>query len=128
MKFTARVLAAASAVSMMTAVPAPAQAQSYDTVLYDTLLDCTALQILFAQAADKPEDKNDAANKAVGYLTAANTLSGTEIKDLGPVMAPRRQKILGMLDKKDGSAERLTKSCAAIFLVGKNALAAANSK
>lgn len=104
---------------------APAQASAataaYDTVLHDLLLDCTALQVLFAQASDSEADKSNASNKAVGFLSAANTLSGSEIKELGPVLQPRRAKILELLGKKDGSVERLTKSCAAIYLVGTNA-------
>jgi hypothetical protein len=119
----AGLLAAASVVAAP--MQASAQAANYDTVLYDLLLDCTALQVLFAQASDSEADKKAASNKAVGYLSAANTLSGAEIKDLGPVLQPRRAKILAMLDKKDGSTEKLVKSCAAIYLVGTNAAAAA---
>lgn len=109
-------------------VQATAQSSNYDPVLYDLLLDCVALQVLFAQAADKEADKTRAANDAVGYMTAAQQLSGVEIKELGPVLSPRRTKILGMLDKKDGSAERLVKSCAAIMKVGVDAKAAAATK
>ena len=119
----AGLLAAASLVAMP--MQASADAANYDTAIYDLMLDCTALQVLFAQAADTDADKKAASNKAVGYLSAANTLSGSEIKDLGPVLQPRRAKILASLDKKDGSAERLVKSCAAIYLVGTNAAAAA---
>lgn len=115
----AGLLAAASVVAAP--MQASAQTAAYDTVLYDLLLDCTALQILFAQAADDDADKKSSSNKAVGYLSAANTLSGSDIKELAPVLQPRRAKILEMLGKKDGSAERLTKSCAAIYLVGTNA-------
>jgi hypothetical protein len=119
----AGLLAAASV--LVAPVQASAQTAAYDTVLYDLLLDCTALQVLFAQASDSEADKKSASSKAVGYLSAANTLSGAEIKDLSPVLQPRRAKILASLDKKDGSAERLVKSCAAIYLVGTNAAAAA---
>ncbi len=118
-------LLAAASVAILP-VPVSAQTTSYDPVLYDMLLDCTALQVLFAQAADKEEDKTTAANRAVGYLSAAQYLSGAEVKDLGPVLKPRTQKILDMLGKKDGSAERLTKSCAAIMKVGVDANAAAS--
>ena len=119
----AGLLAAASVVTAP--MQASAQTAAYDTVLYDLLLDCTALQVMFAQASDNEADKKSASNKAVGYLSAANTLSGSDVKDLGPVLQPRRAKILASLDKKDGTAERLVKSCAAIYLVGTNAAAAA---
>jgi methionine synthase I (cobalamin-dependent) len=105
---------------MLAAVPAPAVAQEYDPALYETLLDCTTLQILFAQVADTEAEKKDAANMAVGFLTAAQSLSGVEVKDLSTVINPRKAKILGWLDKKDAAAARLTKSCAAIFNVHKN--------
>lgn len=120
-------LLAAASVALLP-VQATAQSSNYDPVLYDLLLDCVALQVLFAQAADKEADKTSAANNAVGYMTAAQQLSGIEIKELGPVLSPRRTKILGMLDKKDGSAERLVKSCAAIMKVGVDAQAAAATK
>ncbi len=123
MKFYLRTGAGLLAAASLVAAPIQASAQTtnYDPVLYDLLLDCVALQVLFAQAADTDADKKGASNKAVGYLSAANALSGTEIKELAPVMQPRRTKILASLDKKDGSAERLVKSCAAIYLVGTNA-------
>lgn len=119
----AGLLAAASVVTAP--VQVSAQTATYDTVLYDLLLDCTALQVLFVQASDNEADKKSASNKAVGYLSAANTLSGSEIKELGPALQPRSAKILAMLAKKDGTAERLVKSCAAIYLVGTNANAMA---
>ena len=91
----AGLLAAASVVTAP--MQASAQTAAYDTVLYDLLLDCTALQVLFAQASDNEADKKSASNKAVGYLSAANTLSGSDVKDLGPVLQPRRAKILPRL-------------------------------
>jgi hypothetical protein len=121
MKTVSRVLAAASALSMLAAVPAPAQAQEYDTSVHSLLLDCTALQILFASASDKEEDKNQSANAAAAFLTAANVLSGSEIKDLGAEIKPRREKIMGWITKNDPAATRLTKSCASIITVGRNA-------
>ncbi len=124
MKLFSRTLAAASAIAMLAAAPAPAVAQDYDTSLHSTLLDCMTLQILFAQVADTEAEKKEAANMAVGFLTAAQTLSGVDIKDLSTEVNPRKAKILGWLDKKDESSTKLTKSCAAIFTVHKNYLAA----
>ncbi len=120
MKSVSRVLAAASALSILAAVPAPAQAQDYDTSVHSLMLDCTALQILFASAADKEEDKTKAANSAAAFLTAANVLSGSEIKDLGSAIKPRRERIMGWITKNDPAATRLTKSCAAIMSIGRN--------
>ena len=124
MTLFSRTLAAASAVAMLAAAPAPAVAQEYDTSLHNILLDCMTLQILFAQIADTEAEKKEAANMAVGFLTAAQTLSGVDIKDLSTEVNPRKAKILGWLDKKDGASTRLTKSCAAIFTVHKNYVAA----
>lgn len=120
MKTVSRVLAAASALSMLAAVPAPAQAQDYDTSVYNLMLDCTALQILFASAADSEAEKNKSAASAAAFLTAANVLSGTEIKDLGSEIKPRRERIMGWISKNDPAATRLTKSCAAMISVGRN--------
>ncbi len=117
-------LLTAAAVALLP-VQVSAQASDYDTAVYDLLLDCTALQVLFAQAADKEADKATAANNAVGYLSAAQYLSGSDVSDLGAVLKPRRERILAMLGKKDGSAERLVKSCSAVMKVGVNATAAA---
>ncbi|HQV02761.1 MULTISPECIES: hypothetical protein [unclassified Novosphingobium] len=121
MKTVSRVLAAASALSMLAAIPAPAQAQEYDTAVHSLLLDCTALQILFASASDKEADKTQSANAAAAFLTAANIMSGSEIKDLGAEIKPRREKIMGWITKNDPAATRLTKSCASIITVGRNA-------
>ena len=120
MKTVSRVLAAASALSMLAAVPAPAQAQDYDTSVYNLMLDCTALQILFASASDTEAEKNKSAASAAAFLTAANVLSGTEIKDLGSEIKPRRERIMGWISKNDPAATRLTKSCAAMISVGRN--------
>jgi opacity protein-like surface antigen len=124
MKLISRTLTAVSAVAMLAAAPAPAAAQEFDTSLHNTLLDCMTLQILFASVADNEAEKAEAANQAVGFLTAAQDLSGVNIKDLSSEVDPRKAKILGWLNNKDSASVRLTKSCAAIFKVHKNYLAA----
>ncbi len=124
MKLLSRTLVSATILALLP-IPASAQTASYDPAVYDMLLDCTALQVLFAQAADKEADKTTAANNAVGYLSAAQYLAGSDIKDLGAELKPRRERILAMLGKKDGSAERLVKTCSAVMKVGVNAAAAA---
>ena len=120
MKSLSRIVMAATAAAMVAIAPAPATAQEYDPALYETLLDCTALHILFAAAARNEDAKKESAGKAAAFLNAAQTLSGKEVGDIGPVIAPRRAKILAWLDKKDPAINRLTKSCAVIQRVGYN--------
>lgn len=120
MKFSTFKSMAVATLSATSLAAAPAAAQDYDQSLYDTLLDCTSLHVLFAAAADNKAGKDESAASAAAYLDAAQTLSGSEIKDLGSVITPRRTKILAWLDKKDPAINRLTKSCAVITRVGKN--------
>lgn len=119
-KLARKSVAAFAALSLTAMASTPAAAQEYDQALYDTLLDCTALHVLFAAAASDKAGKDDSAVNAASYLDAAQTLSGQEVKDLGSVITPRRTKILSWLDKKDPAINRLTKSCAVITRVGKN--------
>lgn len=120
MKLFPRVVTATTAAAMVAIAPAPAAAQEYDPALYETLLDCTALHILFAAAANDEAAKKESAGNAAAFLDAAQTLSGKELDDIGPVISPRRAKILAWLDKKDPAINRLTKSCAVIQRVGLN--------
>lgn len=112
----------------MTPVTASAQAADYDQTVYNMLMDCAALQALFSQAADKQEDKDKALASAVGFMSAAENLSGKEIKDYGTELGPRRDRMLDMLRKDDGTLLRFAKTCAAIERVGRDAVAAENIK
>lgn len=109
-------------------VSASAQAKPYDAALHNMLLDCTALQLLFAQAGDTEAEKKDNRDMAVGFLSAAQTLSGTDIKDLGAEMKPRTARLLDWLNKKDPQLNALVKNCAAILLVGKNYIESGKNK
>lgn len=120
MKLLSRALTAITAAALVAIAPAPSAAQEYDAGLYDTLLDCTALHILFAAASDDKAGKDNSAANAAAFLDAAQTLSGKEVGDLGSVITPRRAKILAWLEKKDPAINRLTKSCAVIARVGRN--------
>ncbi|MBN8483417.1 MAG: hypothetical protein J0L50_01445 [Sphingomonadales bacterium] len=113
---------AAFAASAVLPAPAIAQAQDYDKATYDLLMDCVTLQILFAGAAENEAQKNDSATMAAAYLSAANVLTGTEVKDLGAEIKPRRDRIMGWISSDDPRAKRLTMSCGAIFRVGKDYL------
>ncbi|MFN3517061.1 MAG: hypothetical protein ACK4YM_07865 [Novosphingobium sp.] len=115
-------LAGLFAFAASAALPAPvmAQARDYDKATYDLLMDCMTLQILFAGAAENEAQKNDAANMAAAYLSAVNVLTGTEVKDLGAEIKPRRERIMGWIASDDPRAKRLTISCGAIFRVGKD--------
>jgi hypothetical protein len=119
---------AAAASLALAPVTASAQANAHDPVLYDMLLDCTALQLLFSQAGDTEAEKTDNRNMAVGFLSAAQALSGTDIKDLGAEMKPRTAKLLDWLNKKDPKLNTLVKSCASVLLVGKNYIEAGKTK
>lgn len=125
-KTGAGLLAAASLA--LTPVTASAQAKDYDQNIYNLLMDCAALQALFSQAAEKEEDKNKSLASAVGFMSAAETLSGTEIKDYGAELSPRRERLLGMLRKDDPALMRMAKTCAAIERVGRDAIAAEQIK
>lgn len=122
----AGVLAAASLA--LTPVTASAQSNDYDPAIYNLLMDCAALQALFSQAAEKEADKNRSLASAVGFISAAETLSGKEIKDYGTELGPRRDRLMGMLSKDEKALLRLTKTCAAIERVGRDAIEAENLK
>lgn len=118
LRSAAGLMAAASLIAVP--VPAMAQANDYDPALYDLLLDCTALQVIFATAGKDDAEKNDSANMAAAYLSAAQTLSGIKIDDLGKVISPRRDRIMGWITGKSPNSIKLVKSCASIFVVHKN--------
>ncbi|MEQ1497061.1 MAG: hypothetical protein ABL914_00235 [Novosphingobium sp.] len=105
-------------------VQASAQANDYDPVMYNLLMDCAAMQILFAQAGESAAEKEKSTNSAVGFVSAANTLSGKEIKDFDAEFNPRQARLLAMLDKKDPALTRMVRSCGAIERVGRDAIAA----
>jgi hypothetical protein len=106
-------------------VPAAAATNDYDPAVYNLLLDCATLHTLFAQAADSKEDKDKATNSAVGFISAAESLSGVELKDYAAEINPRQAKLLDMLHKDGDGVKRLARSCAAIERVGRDAIAAA---
>lgn len=122
----AGLLAAASLA--LTPVTASAQTGDYDPAIYNLLMDCAALQALFSQAAEKEEDKKRSLSSAVGFMSAAETLSGKEIKDYGTELSPRRDRLLTMLNKDDKALLRLAKTCAAIERVGRDAIEAEKIK
>ena len=111
-------LLAATALALMP-VQASAQIKDYDPAIYDLLLDCAALHVLLAQAADKDADKDKATKNAVGFITGAEAMSGAEIKDYAAVLNPRKDKLLDLMSKKDPALVRTMKSCAAIEKVGR---------
>lgn len=106
-------------------VQVSAETKDYDPAIYDLLLDCAALHVLLAQAADKDADKEKATNNAVGFITGAEAMSGSEIKDYAAVLNPRKDKLLNLMSKKDPALVRTMKSCAAIEKVGRVAAAVA---
>jgi len=116
---TATGLAAFASLSLLPA-PAAAQTAEYDTALYDLMLDCATLQVIFASAGKNDAEKTDSANMGAAYLMAAETLSGTQIADLGKVLTPRRERIMGWITSKNPNSMKLVKSCASIFTVHKN--------
>lgn len=122
MKTLLRTVAGLSAAASLGLMPAPAAAQTveYDTALYDLLLDCTALQVIFASAGKDDAEKKDSANMAAAYLAAAQTLSGAEVSDLAKVITPRRERIMGWITSKSPNSMKLVRSCASIFVVHKN--------
>ena len=121
----AGLLAAASLA--LTPVQAAAKAKDYDPVVYNLLLDCAAMQILFAQVSDTKEDKEASTNRAVGFISAANALSGEDLKDFKAALDPRMTKITNMITSKDPMVDRLVGSCAAIERVGRDAIAVSKS-
>lgn len=105
------------------ALPGQAMAQNtaqYDRAMYDTLMDCATLQVLFGVAAENEAGKEEAANTGAAFLIAAENLSGTKVADLGAELKPRQQKIMGWITNKDMAATRLAKTCGAIIGVGQN--------
>lgn len=96
----------------------------FDKATYEQLLDCSSLYVLLAQATKDNAEKESFTNSAIGFFTAANYLSGIEIKELAPVLEPRQKKIMAMLDAKDPALARMMRACAAIDRVGKDAIAA----
>jgi hypothetical protein len=117
-------LAGLAAFAASAVLPAPALAQSHvqdpQQAAYDLLMDCVTLQILFGVAAQDENRKNEATNMGVAYLSAIGVLTGKEIKDLGPEVNPRRERILGWISSDNPNAKKLTMACAAIFRVGKD--------
>lgn len=105
------------------ALPGQAMAQStvqYDRAMYDTLMDCATLQVLFGVAAENEAKKEEAANTGAAFLVAAENLSGAKVTDLGAELKPRQEKIMGWITSKDMAATRLARTCGAIIGVGQN--------
>ncbi|MBD3730539.1 MAG: hypothetical protein IE933_12620 [Sphingomonadales bacterium] len=120
MKLIASAAAMVAAASLATSPLMAATDNNYDPVMYDMMLDCAALQILFANNSDKQEDKDDSIKMGAAFLTSAQEMSGSEINDLGPVISPRIEKIKGWINSDADKARRLTKTCAYVLKIGKN--------
>ena len=121
-KFTLK-LAGVAALAAVTALPVQAVAQTsdqYDRAMFDTLMDCATLQVLFGSVANDEDGKKEAANTGAAFLVAAETLSGSKVGDLGAELKPRQDKIMGWVTSKDMAATRLAKTCGAIIAVGQN--------
>lgn len=112
----AALLAASSLV--LIPVQASAETKDYDSAVYDLLLDCAAVYVVLGQAVDKDSEKEKATNSAVGFISAAESLSGAEIKDYAAEINPRKDKLLDWVRKKDPSLTRTMRSCVAIEKVG----------
>lgn len=120
-----RIASAAAFVAAASLAIAPVAAQAaedYDPVMYDMMLDCASLQILFANNSDDEKGKQDSVKMGAAFLTSAQEMSGIEINDLKPVVTPRMNKIKGWLGSDDGKAKarRLTRTCAYVLKIGKN--------
>lgn len=108
------------------ALPGQAVAQSaapaeYDRAMYETLMDCATLQVIFGIASDSEEKKQESANTGAAFYSAAEALSGTKVPDLAAELKPRQTKIMGWITTKDKAATHLAKTCGAILAVGRNA-------
>lgn len=105
------------------AMPGQAMAQAnadYDRAMYDTLMDCATLQVIFGIASDTEEKKKEAAGTGAAFYSAAEALSGSKVPDLGAELKPRQTRIMGWITSKDMAATRLAKTCGAIISVGQN--------
>lgn len=115
-------LAGAAALATF-ALPGQAMAQAdaeYDRAMYETLMDCATLQVIFGIASDSEEKKNQSATMGAAFYSAAEALSGTKVPDLGAELKPRQDRIMGWITSKDKAATRLAKTCGAIIAVGQN--------
>ncbi len=105
------------------ALPGQAVAQAnaeYDRAMYDTLMDCATLQVIFGIASDNDKQKEESATTGAAFYSAAEALSGTKVPDLATELQPRQTKIMGWITNKDKAATRLAKTCGAIIAVGQN--------
>jgi len=105
------------------ALPGQAVAQAnaeYDRAMYETLMDCATLQVIFGIASDTEEKKQESATTGAAFYSAAEALSGTKVPDLGAELKPRQTRIMGWITSKDKAATRLAKTCGAIIAVGQN--------
>ncbi|MBN8483416.1 MAG: hypothetical protein J0L50_01440 [Sphingomonadales bacterium] len=122
MKFFALKLAGVAALAAA-ALPGQAVAQAnaeYDRAMYETLMDCATLQVIFGIASDTEEKKQESATTGAAFYSAAEALSGTKVPDLGAELKPRQTRIMGWITSKDKAATRLAKTCGAIIAVGQN--------
>lgn len=114
---------AGAAILAATVLPGQAMAQKneYDRAMYETLMDCATLQVIFGIASDTEARKEESANTGAAFLVAAESMSGTKVTDLGAELKPRQERIMGWITGKDPAASRLAKTCGAIISVGRNA-------
>lgn len=104
-------------------LPGPTMAQNdaeYDRGMYETLMDCAALQVIFGVIADNQAQREEAATTGAAFMIAAETLAGTKVNDIGAELKPRQDRIMGWITSKDKAATRLAKTCGAIIGVGQN--------
>ncbi|MFN3517060.1 MAG: hypothetical protein ACK4YM_07860 [Novosphingobium sp.] len=122
MKTFAIKLAGVAALAAAT-LPGQAMAQAdaeYDRAMYETLMDCAALQVIFGIASDNEAQKDESATTGAAFYSAAEALSGTKVPDLAAELKPRQDRIMGWITSKDKAATRLAKTCGAIIAVGQN--------
>ncbi|MCB2087311.1 MAG: hypothetical protein R3E18_09530 [Sphingomonadaceae bacterium] len=120
MKKLASTAAFLLAAASMTAAPLQAQSNDYDPAMYDMMLDCAALQILFANNAKDEAGKQDSIKMGASFLTSAQEMSGNDLSDLSTVISPRVTKISGWVSNDQAKARKLTKTCAYVLKIGKN--------